>query len=300
MALATPNVTPGVWDSTREGSFAGTVATGSADGCDVALLGIPDDTGVQLNGGNTGAAQGPSAFRAALSGCGVEHPSGWSWPRVFDAGDVVPGASLAETHGRVTEAAGEIFSAGLLPVAVGGGHDLTFPFVRAATRAQAVSGGVYLDAHLDVRETDGSGMPFRRLIEDCGICRLDVIGLDRAVNSEAHTRWYLANGGRIGAITAEDPLPEGQLFVSIDLDAIDASHAPGVSARNPAGLTAREAADWARAAGRCPRVRCFDIMELCPARDENGRTARLAAHLFLSFLRGLASRLDPSPSGGAG
>jgi arginase family enzyme len=43
-------------------------------------------------------------------------------------------------------------------------------------------------------------------------------------------------------------------------------------------------------AGQDPGVRCFDIMELCPAHDEGGRTARLAAHVFLSFLRGFAGR----------
>ena len=41
---------------------------------------------------------------------------------------------------------------------------------------------------------------------------------------------------------------------------------------------------------RSPHIRCFDIMELNPAFDPDGRTARLAAHLFLSFLRDFAKR----------
>ena len=62
----------------------------------------------------------------------------------------------------------------LFPIAIGGGHDLTFPFVRAViefwrTRGIDIGSGVYFDAHLDVRDTPGSGMPFRRLIEDCGV-----------------------------------------------------------------------------------------------------------------------------------
>ena len=47
---------------------------------------------------------------------------------------------------------------------------------------------------------------------------------------------------------------------------------------------------WIRACGADPRVRCFDLMELNPAQDPDGRTARVAAHLFLSFLQGFALR----------
>jgi arginase family enzyme len=46
------------------------------------------------------------------------------------------------------------------------------------------------------------------------------------------------------------------------------------------------------AAGRNPALKCFDIMELNPLCDESGRTARLAAHLFLTFLRGYSERTD--------
>jgi arginase family enzyme len=89
------------------------------------------------------------------------------------------------------------------------------------------------------------------------------------------------------------PCPRpSDLFVSFDLDVLDAAHAPGVSAINPAGWTcARPKPGW-RACGADPRVRCFDLMELNPAHDPDGRTARVAAHLFLSFLQGFARNDD--------
>ena len=76
------------------------------------------------------------------------------------------------------------------------------------------------------------------------------------------------------------------------LDLHDAAHAPGVSAPNPCGCSPHDLARWARWAGREPRVRCIDLMELCPPMDVDGRTARLAAHLFLCFLRGVAERVE--------
>ncbi len=285
------HVTKPAWPNIRDGSFASTIAVEAAEACAVALVGMPDDTGVGLNGGQPGAAEGPAAFREALARYGTARPSGLEWPAVFDAGDVTPGRTIEQTHDRVGDVVAGIVSRGMVPVGIGGGHDLTFAFVRGAMRhARAPFAGIYLDAHLDVRETVGSGMPFRRLIEDCGVERLDVVGLDPFVNSREHTAWFVEHGGRIDSLAPGEGWPSGDIFVSIDLDSIDAAFAPGVSARNPNGLTPGVAAAWARAAGRCPRVRCFDIMELCPPRDHDGRTARLAAHLFLSFLAGFAER----------
>jgi arginase family enzyme len=289
----------------------------------VALLGLPDDEGVRLNNGRPGAKDGPKALRAALAAYGVASPDGFQWPRVFDAGDVVPGKDIHETHARVTEATAALLEHGLFPIAIGGGHDLTFPFVRAVAsgfrpmpdagnpassktpRAPGLSSApsqdnslaaVYFDAHLDVRDTVGSGMPFRSLIENCGVRELHVMGLNPFANTHEHTEWFRAHGGRIHHAKGTAPGTHIQLpthnpcFVSFDMDVLDASVAPGVSAMNPSGWSVAQAEPWLLAAGRSERVRCFDIMELNPAHDEGGRTARAAAHLLLTFLHGFAER----------
>jgi arginase family enzyme len=258
------HLSPIDWSGARPGSFASLLRTEDAEGCRVALIGMPDDTGVRMNRGMPGAAGGPGAFRSSLARYGTAEPA--------------------------AEAVGAIVDAGLVPVGIGGGHDLTLPFVRAVAERAGAMHGIYLDAHLDVRAEEGSGMPFRRLIEGGDASGLDVIGLDPNVNAREHVEWFRDHGGRIDALTAQGDWPGGPLFMSIDLDSIDASQAPGVSARNPNGLSAQAASAWALEAGRNEYVRCFDIMELCPPNDESGRTARLAAHLFLSFLRGFTER----------
>lgn len=251
---------------------------------------MPDDTGVRMNGGHAGAAEGPSSFRAALAGYGVGSPEGFVWPGVFDAGDVLPGATLDDTHEHVSKVAGDLTARGMLVVGIGGGHDLTWALVRGVLMHCSPLSGVYFDAHLDVRPESGSGMSFHRLLRHPDVRSIHAIGIDRLVNSTEHAAWFQGHGGRMHAADGEMSWPEGELFVSFDLDAIDASSAPGVSARNPCGMSSQRASAWASAAGQRPGVRCFDIMELCPRRDHDGRTARLAAHLFLSFLRGVASR----------
>ncbi len=280
------------WDTATPASrLAHRIRVTDPEGCQVALLGLPDDLGVRLNGGRPGAAGGPRAFREALARYGAGAPGSIQWPQIYDAGDVVPGSSLTETHTRVTRAAERLLELGLLPVGVGGGHDLTFPLVRAlAQRKQEPLTGIYLDAHLDVREEDGSGMPFRRLVEECGVRALHVRGLDPFSNSREHLNWFRSHGGRTSGFGAADEWPDGPLFVSLDLDVLDQSVAPGVSAGNPAGWRVQEAEAWARAAGAHPGVGSFDLMELSPPWDEGGRTARVAARLFLAFLQGVEAR----------
>lgn len=315
----------------------------------IALLGLPDDLGVRLNNGRPGAALGPTAFRAALARYGTANsvalpdppsttprasqpaaestPATTPTPPVIDFGDIAPAPgndadALHETHRRVSEAAHAIAVAGYFPVAIGGGHDLTFPFVRGVLHAHASrrpptdqrgdspqqrphtaptnAAGVYFDAHLDVRPEVGSGMPFRALIEQCGVRALTVCGLDDFATTREHLEWFQANGGtRADHAPEAFAWPDAATFVSLDLDVIDQAFAPGVSAMNPLGWTPDLAARWCRAAGRNPRTICFDMMELSPRYDDAPsheatssvpRTARLAARLFLEFLRGVASR----------
>ncbi|MFN7431414.1 MAG: arginase family protein [bacterium] len=283
-------------------------------GAEVGLLGLADDLGVRLNGGRAGAADGPGAIRGALGRYGVAEPAGIRWPVVGDAGDVVPAAgsgeaALARTHDRVVESAAHVAGRVALPIGLGGGHDLTYPFVRGVMQAKGKRGGrwagVYFDAHLDVRPTVGSGMAFRKLIDESGIGSLLVIGANTLVNKREHAEWFAGHGG----VFADDDLGEramageldaegitevlgefDHLFVSFDLDVLDGSHAPGVSAVNPAGLSVREGARLLSVLCQHPKLACLDIMELCPTHDEPaggpGRTARVAAHMLLSAVQG--------------
>ncbi|MFM9957944.1 MAG: formimidoylglutamase [Phycisphaerales bacterium] len=326
--MSLPNTQPGVWPAIGAGRFASGISRDDAAGCRVCLVGLPDDLGVRLNNGRPGAKEGPTAFRAALARYGTAWDAEGELEldvKVFDAGDVTPApgddaAALLKTHARVTEALLAVHAAGMVPVCVGGGHDLTFPTVRALAMARGDMtgplGGINVDAHLDVRETVGSGMPFRALIEGGFVDprKFTVVGAGLFANTKEHHQWLTSRGARVlgvegvmeygvsdadtfarsmrkAAIGSSQRLGTG--FVSIDLDSIDASYAPGVSAMNPMGLSVRQVEQIAREAGEHPAVRHFDLMELSPPNDKPagaGMTARIAALLFLSFVRGFAER----------
>jgi formimidoylglutamase len=306
------HTTPPQWPPIKPGQLAATIRTDLPDGCRIALLGLPDDTGVKLNGGRPGAAQGPGAFRAALASYGTPWDARHArpLPMVFDAGDVEPAtgddeSALLELHARVEIAVRQSHELGLVPICIGGGHDLSLPSITALSKLVGTAiGGINFDAHLDVRERVGSGMAFRRLIDGGHLNprRFAEVGLGRFVHDEADVNWLSNQGATLMFADSliGDSLPSHRLlesacqgsagFVSIDLDGIDASAAPGVSAPNPCGLGVHHAAALAEAAGAEPAVRHFDLMELSPPHDHEGRTARVAALLFLSFLAGFGGR----------
>ncbi|MDX2194495.1 MAG: arginase family protein [Gemmatimonadales bacterium] len=294
-----PHVAPATWHvAPRPGSFAAALRSDAPDGCRVALLGCPDDEGVRLNGGRVGAGRGPTALRDALARYGVQDAAALgpaAWPAVFDAGNVVAADTLAATHARVEAAADALHARGLLVIGLGGGHDLTLPLARAASRAARAADPArsvhlaYLDAHLDVRPEPGSGMAVRRLLEERAITSAAVHGLDPFVTTREQLRWFTSHGGRVDE-ALRPPEPGVALYLSVDLDVLDAAHAPAVSAMHPDGWTPARAAAACRAAGRQPDLVGADIMELNGALDTDGRTARLAAHLLLQLLLGIAER----------
>jgi formiminoglutamase len=312
---------PARWPAIKPGCYAASIRTNSPHACAIALLGLPDDTGVQLNGGRPGAAEGPNAFRAALAKYGTN----WDAQElreldvpVYDAGNVPPAdgvdeAALLETHARVERAVREVHELGLVAVCIGGGHDLSLPSITAlAKHINGSLGGVNCDAHLDVRRKVGSGMAFRRLIEDRHLDpkRFIEVGLGQFANEASDFQWLIEQGAQLivdGDILdsrqrdGHSAIPESWLnvatsqgrntaFCSLDLDAVNGAYAPGVSAINALGLEVRHVAKLARAAGADAHIRHFDIMELSPPHDQDGRTSRIAALLFLSFLSGWKNR----------
>jgi formiminoglutamase len=303
---------PGTWPGSSPNRYAARVRV-APDGCRLALLGLPDDTGVRLNFGRPGAQAGPTALRAALAGFGTSFDLAQGRELdvpLFDAGDVEPAAgddvaALLETHARVETAARQLHELGMVVIGVGGGHDLSLPTLSAcAKHVGGALGGINVDAHLDVRERIGSGMPFRRLIEGGFLDprRFVELGLNRFANERADVEWLQSRGAELVLVDAvltsglqaparlSRALAGGLGFLSIDLDGLDGAIAPGVSAKNPLGLRVEHVAELAEAAGARPEVRHFDLMELCPAHDVDGRTARVAAYLLLSFVAGFLRR----------
>ncbi len=259
----------------------------------VSLLGLPYDASSSFQ---RGPALAPPLIRQALAS-----PAGNLWTegmtdlgapgRLADAGD----ASIPEGPGAresIEAAIAGLLDRGVRPLSLGGDHSVTYPVLRALGARYPRLTVVQFDAHpdlYDIFEGDrySHACPFARIMEESLATRLVQLGI-RAMTG--HQREQAAHFGvevhemrrwRDGLAL---PL-EGPVYVSFDLDALDPAFAPGVSHREPGGLSVRQALDAIqRLAG--PIVGA-DVVEYNPRNDLDGVTARVAAKL----VKELAGRL---------
>ncbi|HWE23341.1 MAG TPA: formimidoylglutamase [Myxococcales bacterium] len=299
---------PRLGDSIVSSSSPDAVARAGKTGPLVAMIGHADDRAVVNGRGRPGAAQGPTELRRYLSRLTPGDRGELERISLHDLGDATAQlGTIEDVHASIEEVAFEALRSGACVVLLGGGHDGAYASHSALLRA--TSGrvhGINVDAHFDVRPLrDGaitSGTPFRRIAERWGDrYAVTELGIQPQHNARAHRDWAVARGftilelaairGRIADALAQALRADAEaIAVSLDLDSVEASAAPGVSAPCPDGLAAADLYACARLAGRERRVRVLDVMELAPPLDLDGRTARLGAAAIWHFLAGLAER----------
>ncbi len=280
----------------------------AAEGARCALVGFPSDEGVRRNGGRPGAAAGPAAIRQALYRLtpDAEHPALFAdlLDHTADLGDVPVTGDVEADQQALGDVLAPLLADGVVPIVLGGGHETSFGHFLGYVGAERDVEILNWDAHADVRPLkDGqahSGSPFRQALEhESGRClRYAVAGLQPHRVARAHLDFIDEWGGeviwqrnlnevRVRSIGIGLVKPT---LATFDLDAVDAAHAPGVSAPNAGGLSASLWLYAAYVMGLTPRVISFDIVELNPTFDVDGRTAKLAALTVWHILKGLAER----------
>jgi agmatinase len=215
-----------------------------------------------------------------------------------DAGDVaIQGSDTAANYERISGAARAIAGRGALMVAVGGDHSISYP-LGLGLEALGPFDVVHVDAHADFLDELGGSrltgasqlrrlaeLPFTGTVSALGLRNVDraeVDGLRELGGRWATTRDVLDRGP---AAVVRETVPEaGALYVSIDLDVLDASVAPGHSLPEPGGLGYRELRALLAEVARRGRVIGVDVVELNPALDPSGVTARVAAWTITHLL----------------
>lgn len=276
------------------------------------LVGVPYDGAVK---GRKGAREGPDAVRESLrfnSTYNYDHDVDVKDASVADFGNVViPEGNVKEVHRAVGEAMREIMGNCRVPMIVGGDHSLTYAHVKAFCEVNTGNVGIItLDSHHDVREYKGddvsSGTPFRRILEEIEGSPVSgknivQIGLHGYLNSLNQREYAISKGMMI--MTAEvvrdigmESVMKGALiqagegtdaiFLSVDMDSVDQSAAPGVSAPSPGGLSANDFLEALYYAAKEAKVKGMDLVEVAPNLDPSGNTARLAATGLICFLGG--------------
>jgi formiminoglutamase len=267
------------------------------------ILGFASDEGVRRNKGRTGAAAAPAAIRAALG------PLAFHLDRsVADAGDiVVADGALEAGQARAGQAVAAMLDAGRLTVVLGGGHETAFASYLGVAGSEAVRGGrrlgiLNLDAHFDLRAEPlpSSGTPFLQMAHAEAAAGRDfryaVVGISQPNNTQA----LFNTADRLGVqyLLDEDCTAErvrmfvanfmdsvDVLYLTIDLDVLPASVAPGVSAPASYGVPLPVISAVCRQVADSGKLLHLDVAELNPGFDLDGRTARVAARLVNTLLR---------------
>lgn len=279
-------------------------------GADVAIVGIPHGTPYPSPGAAAGCAQAPAAIRrraARMARFADHHDFDADGPmlptelRVVDCGDV-PGSAddPAGNRERAETAVRAVLAAGTLPILLGGDDSTPIPVLTAFAAAGPLT-VLQVDAHLDFRdevqgERLGYSSPMRRASEMPHVARIVQVGLRGAGSARSSDVADARAAGNL-LVTARDlrrrgvpwlldQLPPQRTFISLDLDGLDPSVCPGVSALAPGGLSYDDAWDIVSGVARSGRLAGMIVTELLPERDVNELSALVAARLVIAALQG--------------
>lgn len=287
--------------------------TAHLEGVDVAILGVPFDSGTSYR---SGARLGPREIRAQSSLIRpysyFQRVSPFERLTIVDAGDVdAPPVGIEAAYAAIDAGVDRIVSAGITPLVVGGDHSISLPVLRAIARTHGPVALVQFDAHIDTwGDYFGGkyfhGSPFRRAIEEGLIVPAEYVQVGirgPMYGDEADFAYQRGHG--VTTIDIRQVKNEGvertaarirslvrgrPLYVTFDIDSVDPAYAPGTGTPEVGGLTSFEAQELVRGLGGLPLVGC-DVVEVAPQFDGPGQiTALLAANIMFELLGVLARR----------
>ena len=284
----------------------------------VALIGVPFDQGTV---GRPGARYGPDAIRDAPRTYSYADPYGDQTPAEgffdIDAGvQLLEGVTMADcgnisilpsdvlrNFNMLTQVVEKVAERGSFPVIVGGDHAITFPAVRGLSKFSPLN-IVHFDAHMDYSHDFGGvlhshGSPIRRCREMPFVGHITSAGIrttrrrpyedSRRDGSLVITTNRFRELGPQGVV---DLIPKGEnLYITLDIDVMDPSLAPGTGTPEIGGLRYEEMRDCLTALVTRHNLVAFDLVEVAPPYDSADLTALLGARFIVDIL---AARFPPA------
>jgi agmatinase len=215
---------------------------------------------------------------------------------LMDCGDI-----RVQSYEELLPAIKEKITAKKKHLFLGGDHSITYPVVEALHVLHGPFHILHFDAHCDLYdEFEGDrfshACPFARIMENNLATSLTQVGI------RTMTPHQMEQSEKFGVEVYEmrhvahfdTRTLEGPLYISIDLDVLDPVLAPGISHREPGGLSLRSIIDWLQEID-VPIIGA-DIVEYNPLRDVDGITASVCVKVVKELLDAL--RRSPWPPEG--
>jgi agmatinase len=274
---------------------------------EVAVVGAPFDIGTTYR---TGCRFGPQAIRrisALYDSYSVEMAVDLEEELdLVDLGDifVIP-ANLEKSFDQIDRAVSWIVGEGVFPVVLGGDHSIGYPDVRGiAPHIDGRVGIIHLDRHLDIQERDmdermhttpwfhatnipnapptnlvqmgiggwygsrpGVKVARERDTTVLTITDIEEVGVEKAAEVALEVAWQDADA----------------VYLSFDIDSVDAGFVPGTGSPEPGGLLPREALKLLRLIAR-EGICGMEVVEVAPPYDVSDMTAQLACRAVMDVL----------------
>jgi len=263
--------------------------------------GAPIIVGIPFDGQSSylrGAGEAPGKIREALA-CDASNRWTETGVDLGVEGIYEDGGDLKffeeDAFAAIENAIGDLLGKGYRPVSLGGDHSITFPVVKAMAKRFQELTIFHFDAHPDLYdEYEGNKLshacPFARIMEAGLAKRLVQVGIRTMVGHQREqARRFGVEVIEMSGLPGYEKLKaSGPVYVTFDMDVLDPAFAPGISHREPGGMSVREAIAHLHAIEG--NIVGADVVEFNPVRDIDGLTATVAAKVVKEILGKMIGR----------
>lgn len=279
---------------------------------DFVVAGVPFDTACTTR---VGARYGAESIRSAsillrpynddMEVNIFEHLSGVDYGDL----DIIP-VNLQKSTEMITEQAYEIFKEKVVPVFMGGDHSVSYPLIKAASKAYGKIAVVHFDAHSDTdaeiwEEEVAHNTPFYNLAKGKHVdtkksIQVGLRGPTYGPNGLKHarelgyrtlTRKEMRKIGIEKSIEIiKERIKDAEfVYVSFDIDFLDPAYAPGTGTLEVGGFTTWEAQHILQESLKGVNLIGMDLVEVNPAYDNAGQiTSYAASNIMYEFITQIA------------
>lgn len=265
----------------------------------IAIVGVKDDPGR----GQTSLNDAPDAVRKELYALFIKN----SDIRVADLGNMTSGHSQKDTLFALSTVLAELIQNGTIPIVLGGGKALAYANYLAYEKLERTVNLTSVEGTMEVGSEEDELTPTSYLTkivmhQPNYLFNFANIGYQSYQTDSAMVdlmgKLYF-DTLRLGEVRNHTQLAEPILrdtdLLIMNMSAVKAGDAPGNVAPSPNGLSAEDICQLSMYAGLSDKVSTYAVYEFDPARDVDGRTAKLIAQMVWCFIDGYCGRAEDIP-----